>query len=169
MGRGKLNHERRPHVAGDSGQVVVEVEDSPSGQFGLVPNVLVLANFLSPTARLAAIWLVGRPPGWKTRPAVVQALFGWSETTWRRVARELMACGLLLRSRTRFRQGTRDEEGNDLGGLIAWHYKFRWPPDALADREKFHPPNFQGWNSGGPKQTNKPKKNTPPQEASNGC
>lgn len=167
MGRAKLMRQP-PRVAGDSGQVVIDVDETPAGQFGLVPHALVVANFLSPPARLAAVWLVGRPPGWKTRPAVLQGLFCWSETTWRRVARELMDCGLLERTRTRFPQGTRDAAGNDLGGLIVWTYRFRWPPDALPDREKFRPPNFQGWNSGGPKQTNKPKEITPPAEAAHG-
>lgn len=63
--------------------------------FSWLPNYLVNDPNVSAEALAAALYLNGKPEGWRTRPFDIRKRFGWGDRKWRRVSKELKTLGLL--------------------------------------------------------------------------
>ena len=78
--------------------------------------------YLSPAARLALAWMIGRPDGWEIHIKHMLGRLGISELIWRRVRKELIAAGF-------FRQIKRQDPHNK--GKLIWVHE-------VGDEPIFH-------------------------------
>lgn len=63
--------------------------------FAWLPNCIVYEWGLSAEALGVALYLHGKPAGWKARPFDIQKHFKFGDYTWRKVSKELKSFGLL--------------------------------------------------------------------------
>lgn len=75
-----------------SEQIVIGKKLAP---FSWLPNYLVNDPNVSIEALSVALYLNGKPSGWRPRPFDICKRFGFGDHTWRKVSKELKALGLL--------------------------------------------------------------------------
>lgn len=63
--------------------------------FSWLPNYLVNDPNFSAESIAAALYLNGKPPGWRARPLDIRKRFGWGDRKWRKISLELKSYNIL--------------------------------------------------------------------------
>lgn len=73
-----------------------EIQIAPKREFfSWLPNYLVNDPNVSAEALACALYLNGKPAGWRARPFDLRKRFGWGDRKWRKISTELKAHRLL--------------------------------------------------------------------------
>ena len=79
-------------------EIIVGNKHTP---FSWLPNYLVNDAAVSAEALAAALYLHGKPDGWRARPFDLRKRFGWGESKWEKISKELKDLNLLHKKITK--------------------------------------------------------------------
>lgn len=95
------------------GLVETTITRKGSQPWAAVPFSILERKDLTPTTRLVAAWIIGKPPGWEVRITYMLECLGLSRWQWTAVKKQLAGIGAFRQVRTR-----------GAGGLITWACEF---------------------------------------------